>query len=176
MKITVKSEIDALSEVYRGHGVPADTLARWLGDVDSYIAREILHIEDGEFDYSYSDSPDTELLVAEPPYRRIYFLYLSAMVDFVTKQFNTYASEIGEYNSALADYRHYIVTKYNPAALSSDPGRTGYYISAYSIAKKHGFAGSEAEWLESLCPLGDIDRAIDEIVSLQQSLLGGDAV
>ena len=26
----------------------------------------------------------------------------------------------------------------------------GYYITAYGIAVKHGFAGTETEWLESL--------------------------
>lgn len=175
MKTTVKSEIDALGQVYRGHGVPSGTLSRWLSDVDAYIAREILHIDDWSAEYSYDDAPDTQLLVSDAPYRRIYFLYLSAMIDFTLKQFNAYANELAEYNGVLDDYRHYIVTRYNPAS-KEQAGREGYYISAYGIACKHGFVGSEEQWLESIRPLGDIERALDTVLSVQRELLGGEGV
>ena len=175
MKTTVKTEIDALGEVYRGHGVPSSILSRWLSDVDAYIAREILHIDDWQCEYSYDDSPEVELLVSEAPYRRIYFLYLSAMIDFTQKQYNAYANELTEYNSVLDDYRHYIVTRYNPACREIAM-REGYYISPYALAVKHGFVGSEEEWLEYLRPLGDIERAIDSVLSLQTDLLGGERV
>ena len=108
MLITVKSEIDQIAQVYKGHGIPENTLARWLSDVDGRIAREILLTEPPE-EYSYTNSPNTELLVTESPYRRMYFLYLSAMIDYVNKQFNTYANEIGEYNYTFSDYRHYAI-------------------------------------------------------------------
>ncbi len=111
MKVTVKSEIDLVSEVYRGHGIPEDILARWLSDVDGYIARQVLKLPEEKIpeDYSCSAAPDTELLVRDAPHRRIYFLYLSAMIDFTLKQFKTYANEIREYNSALDDYLHYVL-------------------------------------------------------------------
>lgn len=154
MKTTVKTEIDAVSEVYRGHGVPTATLSRWLSDVDAYIAREILHIDDWKAEYSYEESPDVELLVSEAPYRRLYFLYLSAMIDFVCKQYNTYANELGEYNRALDDYRHYIVCRYNPASKSTAQ-REGYYISPYNLAVKYGYGGTEEEWLRAILPKGE---------------------
>ena len=174
MKTTPKTEIDAVGEVYCGHGVPKSTLSRWLSDVDAYIAREILHIDDWQVEYDYESAPDVELLVGEAPYRRIYFLYLSAMIDFVCKQYNAYANELGEYNRALDDYRHYIVCRYNPASKSAAV-REGYYISPYALAVKHGFEGSEEEWLEYLRPLGDIERALDEIIALQSALVGGES-
>ena len=40
----------------------------------------------------------------------------------------------------------------------------GYYYSAYGIAVKHGFQGTEEEWLESLkAPTADLDRKLDHI-------------
>ena len=151
MNTTVKNEIDLIEQVYTGHGIPKDTLARWLSDVDASVAREILLVDDYKVEYSYTAAPDVELLVSEAPWRRIYFLYLSAMIDFVLKQYNTYANELNEYNSALADYKHYIVTRYNPANKST-AAREGYYISPYSIAVKHGFVGTEEEWIKSMIP------------------------
>ena len=110
MKTTVKGEIDRFEAVYTGHGIPRDMLCAWLEDVDGYVAREILLTPDIPLDYSYEKSPDTELLVSEPPYRRVYYTYLSAMADFVMKQFNTYSSELSEYNGTMRDYRHYILS------------------------------------------------------------------
>lgn len=173
MKTTVKTEIDVIGEVYRGHGVPVAVLCRWLSDVDAYIAREILHIDDWNVHYSYDDAPDCELLVGDAPYRRIYFLYLSAMIDFTLKQYNVYASEYSEYNRTLDDYRHYIVTRYNPASKVSS-AREGYYISPYTLAVKHGFVGSEADWVDHLRPLGDIEAAVDAILGIQRSYIGGE--
>ena len=111
MPATVKSEIDHFSEVYCGHGVDARILARWLSDVDGYIAKEVLHLEHPPAEYSLAEAPDTPLLVYEPPHRRIYFLYLSAMTDFVSKQYNDYANGIGAYNRALSDYVHSVLAK-----------------------------------------------------------------
>ncbi len=147
MKTTVKNEIDLIEQVYTGHKIPKDTLARWLSDVDASVARQILLVEDFNHEYSYTESPDTELLVSEAPWRRIYFLYLSAMIDFVLKQYNTYANELAEYNNAIADYKHYIVTNYNPASKNTAE-RERYYVSPYTLAVKHGFAGTEEEWVQ----------------------------
>ena len=112
MTVTGGSERDLLSGLCLGHNVPHDTLARWLSDVDGYIA---LHVwRQGELcrEYSYSDSPDTPLLLQEPPHRRIYFLYLRAMVDFASGQYSAYANGIGAYNRAMADYVHsYLCTR-----------------------------------------------------------------
>lgn len=40
----------------------------------------------------------------------------------------------------------------------------GYYYSAYGIAVKHGFQGTEEEWLESLkAPTPDLERKLDRV-------------
>ena len=106
MTVTVGSEIDLLSGLCLGHNVPYDTLARWLSDVDGHIARRVLRQGDGVAEYSYRDSPDTPLLIQEQGHRRIYFLYLRAMVDFATGQYSAYANGISAYNAAMADYVH----------------------------------------------------------------------
>ena len=47
--------------------------------------------------------------------------------------------------------------------------------SAYEIAGRNGFEGTEEEWLESLHAddLGDINTALDAIIEIQQSLIHG---
>ena len=240
MKTTVKSEIQQVSQVYRGHNIPENTLARWISDVDGYISKDILLISENLPDYMYSEGftgdisvfsantlsgsfphvsrscrmegtitydngetqslnaqilsaddslvtfeseifathlgasgklrgsfigYDAELLVSDAPYRRMYFLYLSAMIDFVNKQFNLYSNELTEYNSTVSDYRHYIVTRYNPASTAKGM-LPNYYISPYALAVKHGYKGTEAEWITTVAGRDGVGIAsIEQTVS-----------
>ncbi len=106
MTVTVGSEIDLLSGLCLGHNIPSDTLARWLSDVDGYIYSRVWRRGEFPSDYSYTDSRETPLLLQNPPHRRIYFLYLRAMVDFASGQYSSYSNGIGAYNSAMAEYVH----------------------------------------------------------------------
>ncbi len=115
MTVTVRSEIDLLGSVLSGHGIPAETLARFLGDVDGYISRQLLGASEHPAEYSYENSPDTPLLVQVPPHRRIYFLYLRAMVDFALGRYSDYANGLGAYNRALTDYVHFLMTERDKA-------------------------------------------------------------
>jgi hypothetical protein len=109
MKVTVGSEIALLDAVFSGHGIPYEVLSRWLGDIDGYISRQLLGSGELPADYDYAASPDTPLLVQEPPHRRIYFLYLRAMADFALGRYSDYADGIGAYNRAMADYVHFVL-------------------------------------------------------------------
>lgn len=117
MTVTVGSEIDLLSSVFAGHGIPHGTLSRWLGDVDGYISRQLLGAGELLCDYDYDNSPDTPLLVQEAPHRRIYFLYLRAMADFALGRYSDYSNGIGAYNRAMGDYVHFLLCERDRAKI-----------------------------------------------------------
>ena len=106
MMITVKSEIDATEALYTGHGIPRETLSGWLCDVDGYVASVILKLPEQPERYSYDESPDTPLLIQARPWRRVYSLYLGAMIDFSLKHFGDYSIEMSEYERIMRDYLH----------------------------------------------------------------------
>ena len=106
MTVTGGREIDLLSGLCLGHNVPPDTLARWLSDVDGYIYRRVWRMGELDAEYSYTHSPETPLLLQEAGHRRVYFLYLRAMVDFASGQYTAYSNGIGAYNTAMAEYVH----------------------------------------------------------------------
>lgn len=90
---------------------------------------------------------EKELLVPKP-HDKLYLSYLLAMIDLANAETRNYANSITVFNEDYQEYSGYYGLNVNPA-----DGRAefkGYYISAYSIARKNGFTGTEQEWLKSL--------------------------
>ena len=95
----------------------------------------------------YSATP-TEALAAPYPYDGIYLLWMEAQVDFSNGEYERYTNTMQRYNAAWNDLARHIAKCIRPVY-----GRAveqGYYLSAYGIAKAHGYTGTEAEWLASL--------------------------
>ena len=108
--ITLKGAIDAAEALYTGHGIPHEILAGWISDVDGYVASVIRGIPTPE-EYSYTEDGDVPLLVQQRPWRRVYSLYLSAMIDFSLKHFGDYTVEMSEYERIMRDYLHHCLTE-----------------------------------------------------------------
>lgn len=93
------------------------------------------------------DGSATELMVSAP-YDKIYRSYLSAMIDFANGEFNNYNNSMQLFNKQFYELSNWYGRNYNPA--DGKAVDNGYYLSAFAIAVKHGYSGTEAEWLLSL--------------------------
>lgn len=130
--------------------VPAEIddtiLLDWLNQVEGQILHEIFLLALSEIT-PYAATP-TEALAAPYPYDGIYLLWMEAQVDFANGEYERYTNTMQRYNTAWNDLARHIAKCIRPVY-----GRAveqGYYLSAYGIAKAHGYTGTEAEWLESL--------------------------
>lgn len=130
--------------------VPAEIddtiLLDWLNQVEGQILHEIFLLALSEIT-PYTTTP-TEALAAPYPYDGIYLLWLEAQVDFANGEYERYTNTMQRYNTAWNDLARHIAKCIRPVY-----GRAveqGYYLSAYGIAKAHGYTGTEAEWLASL--------------------------
>lgn len=130
--------------------VPAEIddtiLLDWLNQVEGQILHEIFLLALSEIT-PYSATP-TEALAAPYPYDGIYLLWMEAQVDFANGEYERYTNTMQRYNTAWNDLARHIAKCIRPVY-----GRAveqGYYLSAYGIAKAHGYTGTEAEWLDSL--------------------------
>lgn len=88
-----------------------------------------------------------ELLVPKP-HDKLYLSYLLAMIDLANAETRNYANSITVFNEDYREYSGYYGLNVNPADGSAE--FRGYYVSAYAIARKNGFSGTEEEWLASL--------------------------
>ena len=130
--------------------VPAEIddtiLLDWLNQVEGQILHEIFLLALSEIT-PYSATP-TEALAAPYPYDGIYLMWMEAQVDFANGEYERYTNTMQRYNTAWNDLARHIAKCIRPVY-----GRAveqGYYLSAYGIAKAHGYTGTEAEWLASL--------------------------
>ena len=130
--------------------VPAEIddtiLLDWLNQVEGQILHEIFLLALSEIT-PYATAP-TEALAAPYPYDGIYLLWMEAQVDFADGEYERYTNTMQRYNVAWNDLARHIAKCIRPVY-----GRAveqGYYLSAYGIAKAHGYTGTETEWLASL--------------------------
>lgn len=127
-----------------------------LSELDGMIQTDIM-LHGPEEIVSYSDK-EQELLLRRP-HDAIYPHYLVMMIRNQQQEFEGYNNSQESVNEKLTAFEEWYVAHYRPAEtmsreyLGAAPGGGGYgfaYLTAYGIAVKLGYSGTEAEWLESL--------------------------
>lgn len=153
---------EAISQVRElsGNAVADSMLVRWLSELDGRLMLDF-YKGDGWASYALPQDEEHELLVPFP-WDQLYVHYLEAMVYYSNGEFERYRNSYEMYNKKELDYRQWYARNQLPItleALVSRPcsivaqGRGTkpfWYLSAYAVAVKHGFRGTELEWLESL--------------------------
>lgn len=124
------------------------TKTAWINECEGLVQTEVMLIAaEDVIQYDYDADAQTELLV-KPPHDKIYWAYLSALIDFANGEYNKYQNTMQLFNNYFGEYMRWYALRYRPA--DGEAVERGYYLSAYAIAVKHGFDGSEEEWLASL--------------------------
>lgn len=151
-----------------GNAIDDDTLCRWLSELDGRLMLDFYKGDEWAI-YVLPDDRDKELLVPFP-WDELYIHHLEAMVYYSNGEFERYRNSCEMANKTEKDYRQWYARTKLPVTLEGiarrdctivTEGRDGdpfWYLSAYAIAVKHGFQGSEEEWLASLVgPMGSVE-------------------
>ncbi len=147
MRYKTLKEIIKLADELNPNSYSDNIKAQWVNEVETYIQTEVYGVAplDVVTYLPYEENEDKHLSLDEVN-DKIYLTYLQAMIDFSNKEYQAFNNDIALYNVYLDTYaKWYQRTHDDGAALIS-----GMYLSAYGIAVKHGFSGSEEEWLLSL--------------------------
>ena len=89
----------------------------WLTALEGQIAADVFLMapaETEQFDYSYPDGLDMELLV-KPPYDELYVLYLEAKIDAENGEYNKYQNTMQVFNSFFSEFMRWFALNYHPA-------------------------------------------------------------
>lgn len=125
-----------------------ETKTIWLSECEGLVQTEVMLLDPAEIiRYSFEADREAELL-AKAPHDKIYWTYLTAMIDFGNGEYSKYQNTMELFNSYFGEYMRWYAGRYRPA--DGMAAARGYYLSAYGIAVSHGFVGSEEEWLLSL--------------------------
>ncbi|MBE6993397.1 MAG: collagen-like protein [Ruminococcaceae bacterium] len=173
------SEAISLAEHRTGQVVEQALQLRWLSTLDGQIALEF-YGADAWTAYG-TDDLSCELLIPLP-WDIAYSYYISALTYHTNGEYDRYANEWALFESELEKFKRFVRRTNDPVCKCLICGRNGgtdvtiptgcnhgrmWYLSAYALACKHGFAGTPEEWLDSLVgpPGADGEDGVDGTVS-----------
>lgn len=146
-------EIIQRVDLNKPNDYPEAVKLRWIALLDGKIATSVFLMDIAEarrLAYTHPEDLETEPLV-DFPYDDIYDLWLGAKIDFENGEYNKYQNAMEMFNSQYGDFVRWFADTYEPAqGLGYMCRENRYYISAYGLAVKHGFQGTEEEWVQIL--------------------------
>ena len=120
----------------------------WVNEVEGMVQTDVLRLAiQNVVQYAYRDDADPELIV-KPPHDRLYRYYLEAMICYEQEEYDRYENCMQMFNQNLNDFVRWVSETLRPQ--DELACFRGYYLSAYAIAVKLGFVGTEEEWVASL--------------------------
>ena len=122
-------------------------LLAWLNQFEMTVQMQVFGIARSDAVQYTRDTWEASPTV-QGHYARVYRYYLMARGHAQLKNQSGYDRFRRLYESEYAAYRKFITRTHGTP--TEQTGGQGCVISAYGIAQKHGFTGSEAEWLSSL--------------------------
>lgn len=134
----------------------------WLNELEARVQKEILMRWPGEMvQYRWPEDRGAQTLL-EPPEDAVYRHWLEAMIDYANGEYNKYQNTMELFNACWDEFVSRFATAWRPAdgyhggweeggwRCHAEGERPPYFLSAYGLAVKYGFEGTEGEWLEAL--------------------------
>ena len=111
---TVSSVITRVDDI-KPNAFSNETKTQWLNEVEGMVQTEVfLWASEQIITYDYATNADTELLV-QPPHDKLYWAYLTAMIDFANGEYNKYQNSMEMYNEYYRNFVRWFANTYKPA-------------------------------------------------------------
>ena len=134
-------------EATKSHVYPDSALYLWLNELEGRVQLDVFLLAPSEVvEYDSAKDGETTLLV-DSPYSGIYRYWLTAMIDLANQEYDRYSNDMELFNGAWNEFACWFA---ETQGTTGDGVKHGFYLSAYGIAVKHGYQGTEEEWLASL--------------------------
>ncbi len=137
------NSIDAI----KPNSFPVAAKLQWLNEVEGLVWTEVMLLAPDEYRVYTEEDLNKELL-AKAPHDDLYWPYLAGLIDFANGDYDRFQNSVQLYNERLRRYKRWFTDTYRPADGERSPALP--YLSAYGIAKKYGYSGTEEEWIASL--------------------------
>lgn len=129
------------------HAFSDEVVLVWVNEIEGMVQSEILLTSPADLVTYTMNDLEAELLVPAP-HSKIYRAYVCSMIDFARGEYSAYSNTYELFNEWWNEYAAWYALMYDPASGKGEI--KGYYVSAYAIAVKHGYKGTEEEWLSEL--------------------------
>lgn len=140
--MTLRELIDFVKTLRPGAPFSDSIFITWINELEAEIQSNVFLLDISSMVFHKAAE---EAVLADDAHTKVYWMYLCAMIDLANGEYSRYQDDVTIYNGLMSDYRIWYSERYDPANGRAEI--SGYYISAYSLAVKHGFTGSEEDWL-----------------------------
>lgn len=87
----------------------------WLNEAEGLVQTEIfLWAPEEIVTYDWATDQDKELLV-HPPHDKLYWTYVTAMIDFANGEYNRYQNTMQRFNADFSEFMRWFAENYRPA-------------------------------------------------------------
>lgn len=164
------SEAIAQVKALTGSVVADAVYVRWLSEIDGRLAIEF-YGADSWTPYDPTTDLSAELLVPFP-WDGLYVHHLEAMTYYTNGEYDRSANARVMSEEVIDSFRKFMQRTHapvNPDLIETNGGSATcviggdhkwFWLSAYSLAVKHGFQGTEEEWLASLVGGGGVFQPV----------------
>ena len=128
-------------------GIEQSVLLTWFNEIELMVQMQLYGASRADAVQYTEQTMDAQPIV-QGHYERVYSYWLLAKGHARLKNESGYDRYRKLYISEYAAYRKWMIRTHGVSDLKTD--HNGVYMTAYGIAQKYGFAGTEAEWLASL--------------------------
>lgn len=148
-------QVIQMADSIKPNAFPANAKTEWVNECEGMVQTQVMLFAIEEvITYDYERDKSKELLVL-PPHSKIYWAYVCAMIDFANGEYDKYANSMQMFNAFFGEYMRWFAKVYRPAdthagTLCDERFWKGYYLTAYGLAVKHGYTGSESEWVDMI--------------------------
>lgn len=111
---TLKSVIDMVDEI-KPNAFSNEAKTQWLNECEGLVQTEVLLFASEEIIAYHYDADKEKELLAQPPHDKIYWAYLTAMIDFANGEYNKYQNTMQVFNSFFSEFMRWFALNYHPA-------------------------------------------------------------
>ena len=119
-----------------------------LNQIEAKIQHEVYLLGEEDCIQYDSQSVQNSQLLLSAPFNDVYISWLKAMYYWHMAETEDYERERAMFETVYTALKRYVAERVHPGSGKAEA--QGYYLSAYGIAVKGGYNGTEEEWLESL--------------------------
>lgn len=92
-----------------------DTKTKWINEAEGMVQTEVFLLAPDEIvTYDYERDKEKDLMV-RPPHDKLYWSYLTAMIDFANGEYDRYQNTVQMFNSHFGEFMRWFATCYRPA-------------------------------------------------------------
>lgn len=144
--MTVKDILEYVDDLYENPFDEATKLI-WINQIEAELQAEVL-LTAVEGIVQYSEQDIYAEVIAPPPFDKIYPEYVIWRIMLAQEETERANNQQIILDEAWKAYARFVAETVDPKSGLAETVR--YYISAYQVAVKHGYTGTEAEWIISL--------------------------